>query len=155
MGGTGWQHIGEYAGSVAATLEAVQRDVYVSGKFQHWLHEVTDRPMPTFEAFWADPELRSPEGCTHSILDVSEVRDGSAYEADSQAWPGRYYEGVYPLTNAELATAFNTLEPTREDFDRVGGFDAMSDTERGCARSATLYRAGSPSEVAFWGASGY
>lgn len=155
MGGTGWYHIGEYVGSIAATLEVVQRDVYADGKFQHWLHELADQPRPTFEAFCADPELRAPEGATHSILDVSEVRDASTYEADCQAWPGRYHAGVYPLSDPELARAFSTLEPTRDDFDRVGGFDAMPDCERGCARSVTLYRDGSPSEVAFWGASGY
>ncbi|MEY9861720.1 hypothetical protein ABH935_007363 [Catenulispora sp. GAS73] len=155
MGGTGWSHIGEYAGSIAATLEAVQRDVYAGGKFEDWFDHEAGQPKPTFEEFWADPELRSPEGGTHSILDVSEVRDASAYEVDIWARPSRHYEGVYPLTDPELATTFGTREPTRDDFDRAGGFDAMPDCERGSARSVILYRDGSPSEVAFKGASGY
>lgn len=165
MGGTGWHHIGEYAGSIAESLEAVQREVFSSGKYQYFVYrEVFDRDTGqyfveegeaprTFEEFWASEESSRPEGGTHSILDVNEIREAGSLRTDLDT--RRWFGGMYPLDAAETMRYFGTLQPTRSDFDRVG-FRALSDSApaRHLGRCVVLHDHGQPAAVAFWGSSG-
>ena len=153
MGGTGWSHIGPYRGSIAASLRAIQREVFASGQFQYWLDDpsISQRPA-TFEEFWSSEKASHPEGGTHSILDVSIIAEPEQLSADLAAYA--YDEKIYPLSAEESRTVFGTAEPTRADFEH-NRQSLPHDFDRGSGRCVVLYREGQPDEVAFWGSSGF
>lgn len=169
MGASGWEYRAPYAGSVEATLIAVQEQVLVSGDFiWPWDYvdpedrdegEVVPRPSSLVglnaakenEEFWG-------EG-THTILDIDRVI------ADGTDQVG----AIRPLSSAELHQVFGTQQPSAADFDRVYQLEqaAMAEWdpdrtgplgdlegERWSGRSIVIYEDGTPAEVYFWGFSG-
>jgi hypothetical protein len=156
VGGTSWKHIGEYAGGVVESLEAVQREVFTNGDFEYFTQREVyedgeylsvEREVPrTFEEFWATEESSHPEGGTHSILDVHGIREPAALAVDMDT--NRYYGHIYPLDSDETVRYFGTAQPTRADFERVG-FHGVSKSQpaRFMGRCVVLYADGQPSEV--------
>ena len=163
MGASGWDYRAPYAGSVEATLIAVQEEVLISGEYiWRWddidpedLDEDEGVPRPSslaelaaakeIEEFW-------DEG-THTILDIDRVV--AADDNDNQVG------AIVPLSPAELHQVFGTEQPSAADFDRgyksglVGQLDLSNLLgERWSGRSLVIYKDGSPAEVFFWGFSG-
>jgi hypothetical protein len=159
MGASGWDYRAPYAGSVEATLVAVQEQVLASGDYiWPWddldpedLDEDELVPRPSslagvaaakeIEEFWG-------EG-THSILDIDRVIASDDGEIGA----------VFPLSPAELSQVFGTQQPSAADFDRVyqpgpGGVLGDLLDERWTGRTLVIYKDGSPAEVYFWGFSG-
>jgi len=157
VGASGWDYRAPYAGSVEATLIAVQEQVLTSGDYI-WpcddidpedLGEDEGAPRPSslaelaaakeIEEFW-------DEG-THTILDIDRVVAAD----DNQVG------AIVPLSSAELRQVFGTEQPSAADFDRrytsglVGPLD-LSDLlgERWSGRSLVIHKDGNPAEVFFW-----
>jgi len=158
VGASGWDYRAPYAGSVEATLIAVQEQVLMSGDYiwpwDDFDPEYSDEdkavPRPSslaelaaakeIEEFWG-------EG-THTILDIDRV-----VAADDEG------EAIFPLSSAELSGVFGTQQPSAADFDRAyqrGLVGPVSDLcgERWSGRSIVIYKDGGPAEVYFWGFSG-
>jgi len=178
VGASGWDYRAPYAGSVEATLIALQEQVLASGEYI-WPWDLDSRNpsylahMEKFarETGWpvgppagaAVPRPSSLAGLsevkqveefwdegTHSILDVDHV---IAAEEDDE------FGAILPLTPAELTRAFGTLQPSADSFDRVyqpGAQGPLSDLlgDRWTGRSVIIYKDGTPAEVFFWGFSG-
>lgn len=162
MGASGWDYRVPYAGSVEATLTAVQEQILAAGDYI-WPWETIARyvggevavPRPTSldilnaaketEEFW-------DEG-THTILDTDRVVT-SAEDGDDVG------DGaIRPLSPAELARVFGTEQPSAADFDRVfepGMSGVLGDLTgpRWTGRSVVIYQDGAPAEICFWGFSG-
>jgi hypothetical protein len=160
VGASGWDYQAPYAGSVEATLIAVQEQVLMSDDYIWPWEDMGDPeyrdedeavPRPSslaelnaakeIEEFW-------DEG-THTILDVNRVIVGD----DDQA------EAIRPLSSTELNRVFGTEQPSAADFDRVyqpGPGGPLGDLcgERWTGRSMVIYKDGTPAEVYFWGFSG-
>jgi hypothetical protein len=159
VGASGWDYRALYAGSIAATLIAVQEQVLMSDDYiwpwenidPEYLDEVGAVPRPSSLAeLTAAKEVAEfwDEG-THTILDVDRV--SCADDGDDGA--------VYPLSSAELHRVFGTQQPSAADFDRVyqpGPGGPLGDLlgERWSGRSMVIYKDGFPAEVYFWGFSG-
>ena len=163
MGASGWDYRVSYAGSVEATLIAVQEQVLADGDYI-WPWETIARygggevavPRPTSldtlnaaketEEFW-------DEG-THTILDTDRIVTSTDDDADDVG------DGaIRPLSPAELARVFGTEQPSAADFDRVVEPETSSVLDdltgpRWTGRSLVIYRDGTPDEVYFWGFSG-
>jgi hypothetical protein len=159
VGASGWDYRAPYAGSVEATLIAVQEQLLVSGDYL-WPWEHLDpaylgeggtvaRPSSLaslnaakeFEEFW--------EAGTHTILDTHRVGP-----ADDDG-----FGAISPLSATELDQVFGTRQPSAADFDRVyqpGPAGPLGDLmgERWSGRSMVIYQNGTPDEVYFWGYSG-
>ena len=160
MGASGWDYRAPYAGSVEATLTAVQEQVLMSGDYiwpwdidPDYPGEDQDQAVPRpsslaelaaakeIEEFW-------DEG-THTILDTDRV---------ITAGDG-YVGAIFPLTSAELSRVFGTQQPSAADFDRVyqpgpGGPLGRLLGERWNGRSMVIYEDGTPEEDYIWGFSG-
>jgi hypothetical protein len=160
VGASGWDYRAPYAGSVEATLIAIQEQVLISGDYiWPWedMGDPEDRdedeavPRPSSlaeltaaketEEFWY-------EG-THTILDIDRV----IVADDDQA------EAIRPLSSTELNQVFGTQQPSAADFDRVyepGPAGPLGDLcgERWTGRSMVIYKDGTAAEVCFWGFSG-
>ena len=160
VGASGWDYRAPYAGSVAATLIAVQEQVLMSGDYiwpwddidpDDYLDEVQVVPRPSsLGELAAAKEIAEfwDEG-THTILDVGQV---FAAGDDPDA-------AIFPLSPAELNRVFGTQQPSAADFDRVyqpgpGGLLGGLMGERWTGRSMVIYEDGTPAEVYFWGFSG-
>jgi hypothetical protein len=160
MGASGWDYRAPYAGSIEATLIAVQEQVLMSGDYiwpwddidpDDYLDEVEVVPRPSSLAeLAAAKEIAEfwDEG-THTILDIDRV-----YAAGDDP------DGaIFPLTPAELNRVFGTQQPSAADFDRVyqpgpGGPLGGLTGERWSGRSMMIYKDGTPADVCFWGFSG-
>jgi hypothetical protein len=178
VGASGWDYRVAYAGSVEATLIALQEQVLESREYL-WPWDL-DYRNPSYLAHRAQfleqfgvpedarmgtiPRPSSLAGLnavkegneefwdegTHSILDVDRV---IAAESDDQ------FGAIYPLTPAELTDVFGTLRPSAAEFDHVyqpGPKGPLDDLlgERWTGRSLVIYKDDAPAEVFFWGFSG-
>jgi hypothetical protein len=159
VGASGWEYRVPFAGSVEASLLAVQEQVLASGDYiwpwdsidPEFLDEDAQLPRPSsladltaakqVEEFW-------DEG-THTILDVDRMI-GIGDEP---------FGAISPLSDQELNQLFGTLRPSAADFDGVhqpGPGGELGDLcgERGSGRSMVIYKDGIAAEVYFWGFSG-
>lgn len=159
MGASGWDYRVSYAGSIEATLIAVQEQVLAAGDYI-WPWETFARytggevavPRPTSldtldaakeaEEFW--------EEGTHTILDTDRVVTSADDVGDG---------AILPLCSAELEQVFGTEQPSAADVDRVfqpGPSGVLGDLTgpRWTGRSLVIYQDGTPDEVYFWGFSG-
>lgn len=170
MGGSGWDYREPYAGSVEATLIALQERILRTGEYL-WPWDLEYR-NPAFLAHQATSPARPGSGParpatlaqlnevketmefwdegTHSILDMDQV-----IQADDDDQPG----AIRPLTPAELTDVFGTPRPSGADLDRVYQVDGADPLgalcgERWTGRSVVIYAGSAPAEVFFWGTSG-
>jgi hypothetical protein len=159
VGASGWDYRAPYAGSVEATLIAVQEQVLMSGDYiwpwddidPGYLDEDEVVPRPSSLAgLAAAKEIREfwDEG-THTILDIDRVIAAGSGQVGA----------IVPLSAAELTRVFSTQQPSAADFDRVyqpgpGGPLGELCGERWTGRSMVIYKDGAPEEVYFWGFSG-
>jgi hypothetical protein len=179
VGASSWDYRVTHAGSVEATLIALQEQILESGEYL-WPWDLEYR-NPSYLAFMERfrresgmPAMPPREGVprpsslaglnavkeeteefwdegTHSILDIERV---ATAEDD-----GNPFGTIHPLTPAELAEVFGTSQPSAADFDRVhqpgaGGRLLDLRVERWTGRSVVIYKDGVPAEVFFWGFSG-
>ena len=160
MGASGWDYLAPYAGSVEATLIAVQEQVLMSGDYiwpwdeidpDDYLDEVEVVPRPSSLAeLAAAKEIAEfwDEG-THTILDIDRV-----YAAGDDP------DGaIFPLTPAELNRVFGTSsrpQPTSTACTSRGPGGPLGGLTGGrwSGRSMVIYKDGTPAEVCFWGFSG-
>jgi hypothetical protein len=154
MGGTGWEHVVEYSGSVAASLGALHREVFASSEFQYWSGETSD-VAAAFEEFVALRAEGEPEGQTHSVLDVYEIARAADYEEDLRL--ERYYDKLYPLTEQEVLRVFGTGRPTLGDWERGKNNPefGLLHQARFSGRCVVLFDGDAPAHLAVWGSSGY
>jgi hypothetical protein len=159
VGASGWDYRAPYAGSVEATLIAVQEQILVSGDYlwpwedidPEYLDEDEVVPRPSslaalnaakeIEEFW--------EAGTHTILDTSRITT-----ADDDR-----FGAISPLSSTELNQVFGTPQPSASDFARVyqpGPAGPLGNLagEGWSGRSMVIYKNGTPDEVYFWGYSG-
>jgi hypothetical protein len=172
VGASGWDYRAPYAGSVAATLIAVQEQVLLGDEYiWPWEsfdpEEVDEVPRPSsladlnaakqIEMFW--------EEGTHSILDMDRVIDAGAGagagadDDDAGADDDAEFGAIRPLSPAELSEVFGSPQPSAADFERVyqpGPSGPLGElmAERWTGRSLVIYKDGTPAEVHFWGFSG-
>lgn len=143
MGASAWDYVADYRGDLQSTLNGLHLELFNGG--ETWFRGELDRwglPQPsTLAELWSEPyyEFLGTHG-THSILDLPSLDD------------------IKPLTPQETVEAFGTEQPSRADWDRVAGEDADGVDDylgsRWTGRCVTLYQAGAPVSVAFWGSSG-
>jgi hypothetical protein len=147
VGASGWDYLVPFKDSAAATLRQVRADVFASGDY-YWPRE--DQPKPATEAeLWADEDVR--ESMTHSILDVFEIGEGDP--AGRKAF-GR----TFAVTDDECKRMLGTAQPTADDLrrlepDPLTALDPLL-TDRGVGRHLTVYAAGVPDQIFFFGATG-
>lgn len=159
MGASGWDCRAPYAGSVEATLVAVQEEVLQRGDYlwpwddidPEFLDddETVSRPSSLAELAAAKESEEFWEAGTHTILDIHGIAAGDDDSAGV----------IRPLSAAELARVFGTERPSAADFDRVYQPDLVGPLgelmgARWTGRSVVIYRNGAPDEVYFWGYSG-
>ncbi|MFB7290228.1 hypothetical protein [Actinacidiphila glaucinigra] len=106
MGASGWSYVTPYRGSVGASLEALQGEVFAQ--------EYGDgEEYSTIEELYADEEFMEEEG-THSILDVRRVVESTKSPRESCA---EDYFTVRPLAPARLLIHFGTDRPTVQQYE--------------------------------------
>jgi hypothetical protein len=161
VGASGWDHRVPFAGSVEASLVAIQEQVLAAGDFI-WPFE-NDDPFYTDDD---DDALAKPaslaalalakeneefwEEGTHSILDVERVWT-SGEESD--------FGAIRPLGASELIEAFGADKPSAAAFERVyerggGGVLGHMLGQKWSGRSLVIFDDDVPVEVYFWGWSG-
>lgn len=152
MGASGWNYLVPYQADLAASLDALRRQVFAE---KDYVDPESGYGIPspeTVEGLWEEEYGEFMGNCgTHSIIDVWKV---DLAEFDSQE-----FGTVRPLTADEARELFGTDKPTRQDFERLSGkeggyliHDAVA--EKWTGRAATLWDGDIPSETAFWGFSG-
>ncbi|MFJ3663442.1 hypothetical protein ACIPPM_23585 [Streptomyces sp. NPDC090119] len=153
MGASGWDYVTPYRGSVEATLEALQDEVF------HELYGDGEEYGSRAELY-ADEEFMAEEG-THSILDVRRVAGK----------PGAAKRFTFrPLPAARLVHHFGTDRPSVRQYEdamarayevlesgRPGGEDATLLGEHRMSWTGVhvvLHADGRPTHVGFFGSSG-
>ncbi|MEU1544016.1 hypothetical protein ABZ461_39260 [Actinacidiphila glaucinigra] len=159
MGASGWSYVTPYRGSAAASLEALQREVFAQSYGD-------GEQYGTIEELYADDEFMEEEG-THSILDVRRVVESTKplREFDEED-----YFTVRPLAPARLLSHFGTDRPTVQQYeDAMAQSYAFMDARRRDDRDTSLlgehemrwtglyvllHTDDQPTHVGFFGASG-
>jgi len=156
VGGTGWEHVVRYAGSVEESLDKLHREVFASGRFQYWVDEDGLEVPASYEDFVSRRiSYNEPEGGTHSVLDVYKVAAAADYEDDLRA--ERYYDKLYPLSDQEAIRVFGTGRPTLDDWERrkdIAEFGRLHQA-RFSGRCVVLFDGDAAALLAVWGSSGY
>jgi hypothetical protein len=163
LGASGWDYRVPFAGTVEASLTAIQEQVLASGDFM-WPFgnddpfyadddvdgDVLSKPMSVAALARAKENEEFWDEGTHTVLDVERVwKPGD--EDD--------FAAIRPLSAFELVEAFGTEKPTGADLERVfepGGGGVLGDMlgQKWSGRSALIFGDGVPVEVLFWGLSG-
>ncbi|MFE0349511.1 hypothetical protein [Streptomyces griseoluteus] len=159
MGASGWSYVTPYRGTVVASLEALQEEVFAQ---EHGDAE----EYSTIEELYADEEFMEEEG-THSILDVRRVVDSTKLPQESRSAD---YFTIRPLAPARLMVHFGTDRPGVRQFEdaiaqsytfmqawRPGDRDTslLGEHEmRWTGFYVLLHTDGKPSHVGFFGSSG-
>ena len=143
VGASTWDYFAPFKGDALGSVSAFQQELFDSGAtcldgdLEEW---GLARPA-SLEELWNDEEFDEyqwGEG-SHSLLDVPPDR-------------------MTPLGDDDARRLFGTDRPTRGDFERVAGENAIGVmdevTERWTGRYVVLYVGGVPAEVAIWGYSG-
>lgn len=143
MGASAWVAIAPYTADLTSALRSVQDEALRAEDYK-WIYDEDDRPG-SVDALWADTFWT--EGGTHSVLDmrgmVTDVPDTFAT--------------VIPLSDQQVTLLLGSATPGRADFDRVyhaSDLDSVIE-ERWGGSCVTLYADGNPTEIAFWGISGF
>lgn len=155
MGGTGWEYVTPYRGSVGATLEALHEQVFQED-------EEYRSYFGSREALYADEQFMAECG-THTVLDVVRI-------LDSPEPPefGEHYGTLRPLAPDRLVHHLGTERPTRRSYQekmaredealRQGGPTPLNDehTMRWSAVYVLLYTDGEPepTHMGIFGSSG-
>lgn len=106
MGASGWSYVTPYRGSVGASLEALQGEVFAQ--------EYGDgEEYATIEELYADEEFMEEEG-THSVLDIRCVVESTRLPRESSA---EDYFTVRPLDPTRLLIHFDTDRPTVQQYE--------------------------------------
>lgn len=169
MGASGWDYRAPYAGSVEATLLAVQEQVLLRCDFiWPWDDSEDEAIDPRYAEFFEEEDRQDvpwplsladlnaakeieefwDEG-THSILDMDRVIAADSDEVGA----------IRLLSPAELNGLFGTQQPSAADFDRMrqaglGVPHSHLCGERWTGRGMVIFEDGAPAEVFFWGFSG-
>lgn len=148
MGASGWEYLTPFRDDIASALDALRRQVFAEGNFI----SPTDFELPEpasvddllEETYW---EFMGTCG-THSIIDVWSIVPAEDHD--------QRYGTIRPLTDSEYRELFGTMQPSRDDFTRLGDTGRLQEymAGRGTGRAAVLWQDGHPSEIAFWGYSG-
>ncbi len=149
MGASGWEYVVPYQDDLAAALDALRRQVFAAGNYMSPADYGYPAPGSVDdivqETYW---EFMGTCG-THSIIDVLNV----APVDDTEQHSGT----IRPLTGAEYEALFGAASPSRAQYNAVSNTAMLYDFVTGgrwTGRSAVLWTAGEPSEIAFWGYSG-
>jgi hypothetical protein len=154
MGASGWEYVVPYQRDLGAALDALRRQVFAEGDYltpDYYGEVFADLPEPGSvddllqEQYW---EFMGESG-THSVIDVHEV-----VPAD---FTGEEFGTVRPLSEAEYAELFGSVQPSRDDFTALSNSERLYDSVTGgrwTGRAAVLWADGAPAEIAFWGISG-
>ena len=149
MGASGWEYVVPYQADLQSALSDLRRRVFAEGRY-YSPTEWDMTPPESADDLWNNEyywEFMGTNG-THSIIDVARV---APYNAEEQK-----FGTICPLTDDEHAVLFGSARPTRADYDRVQGAQALWEFlgERWTGRAAILWADGKPAEIAFWGFSG-
>ena len=100
MGGSGWEYLTPYKGSVEASLTALHEEVFVQ--------ERLNEHYASLAKLWADEQFMGEVG-THTILDVYRVVEST----ETPDWrTGRDYNTLRPMAPERLVHHFGTETPT-------------------------------------------
>lgn len=153
MGASSWNYIEAWADSVEGTFTALRAREFAR-VFSGFPAE--DRPADLAE-LWSGDDLDETTWAgfmrtqgTHTIVDIQDLVPS---ESGLDAPPARSTMRHVPV--AEVVTVFGHRRPGRAEFERLPEDSPLfQDDGRATGRCLTLYDAGAPTAVAFWGCSG-
>lgn len=165
MGGSGWEYVTPYEGSVEQSIRALQQKVF-DEEFAHGRSpEFFGIPVETYgslEELWADEEFMGEIG-THTVIDVYRP-----IAAGAKLGPHEHYNTIGPLTDERLEHYFGTTQPTLRQYEEAidHAHKVMFDyprteqvlideaEQRWTARYVVLYDDGRPTRLGVFGSSG-
>jgi hypothetical protein len=143
MGAHPYYYFVKYQTDVDAALQQLREQEFQAGRYN---------PVQPFPDFPVRPESPAPgaehesineareaaaEDGTRSILDIGAISDEPNFCV------------AVPLSDEELESYFNTVEPTKEMISR--NMDFLESIERGHCIYITVFKNGQPSELFFAG----
>jgi hypothetical protein len=165
MGGSGWEYVTPYEGSVEQSLRALHQRVF-DDEFAHCRSpDYFGSPMQTYgslEELWADEEFMGNIG-THTVIDVYRL-----VAANEQFGPYEHYNSIRPLPDERLEYFFGTTRPTLRQYQeaidhanqvvfthpRTGRLLTDEADTRWTARYVVLYDEERPTHTGVFGSSG-